>query len=211
MIGFYFTIIRCFVGSLIGGIVVSLVLVVGLAFLVRGIKSGSNFTPLTLVGSIVLFLFLSVQMVLLMGAHSIKGYANDVADDVRLTVRQFAAQTTELADGMTEWDGVAAEWKSLVADKYPVLGYCLRHTDLPQTIKVSAPSTAVANMDGLTMEMLASLNSYINYYMLRRILWALAFLAVGAVSLGFTLETSYSSASSYRYGGIDDIDARYDW
>lgn len=210
MIGFYVTIIRYFIGSLIGGIVVSIVLVVGLAFLVRGIKSSSNFTPLTLVGSIVVFLFVSVQMVLLMGAHSVKGYANDMADDVRMTVRQFPVQTTDFTEDMTEMDGVAAGWKAFVADKYPVLGYYLRYIDLPQNLNV-ASSSMVDNLDGLTVEMMASLNSYINYYMLRRILWALAFLVVGGIGLGFTLETSYSSSSSYRYGSIDDIDSRYDW
>ena len=210
MIGFYVTIIRYFIGSLIGGIVVSIVLVVGLAFLVRGIKSSSNFTPLTLVGSIVVFFFVSVQMVLLTGAHSVKGYANDMADDVRMTVRQFPVQTTDFTEDMTEMDGVAAGWKTFVADKYPVLGYYLRHIDLPQNLNV-ASSSMVDNLDGLTVEMMASLNSYINYYMLRRILWALAFLVVGGIGLGFTLETSYSSSSSYRYGSIDDIDSRYDW
>lgn len=151
------------VGSLLLGVLLTIVGVVLMFVLIRSWWRNCTFTPMSFVVGFILFFFLAFQAVLLCGAVTIKSYCDDVENTINVMV-----------DGFSEDVHFSAEDSQVILDnisrKWPLVGYYVNMADF----QGHTPAT-------IARAMADELRSYMNWFILRRIGWCLLFVVVGAV------------------------------
>lgn len=150
-------------GSLLLGVFLTILGIVLMFVLIRSWWRDSTFTPMSFVVGGILFFFLAFQAVLLCGAVTIKSYCDDVEmaiDGMVANVPDDILFSTE--DSQQILDRISEEW--------PLVGYYVNMADFQGHTSATIGSA-----------MADELRSYMNWFILRRVCWSLAFVVVGAI------------------------------
>ena len=182
-------------GSLLRGVFLTILGIVLMFVLIRSWWRDSTFTPMSFVVGGILFFFLAFQAVLLCGAVTIKSYCDDVEmaiDGMVANVPDDILFSTE--DSQQILDRISEEW--------PLVGYYVNMADFQGHTSATIGSA-----------MADELRSYMNWFILRRVCWSLAFVVVGAIIVIKTITRRANQlrrssgrltdrTSSYRSGGV---------
>ena len=167
-------------GSMLIGVLLTLIGCILMFVLIRGWWRNCAFTPISILVGVVLFLFLSFQSVLFCGAITIKSYGDKVEDYVNALVQNIPV-STEFSTQQT------LQVLNHISEEWPLVGYYVNQADFQGH---TPADIATAMVD--------ELRSYMNLFMLRRLGWSLLFVVIGATLVIKTLSTQNSSGRSPR-------------
>lgn len=171
-----FTIIENAFSCIFWGVLVSSLCMLLFIALIRGWYRNATFTPVSVVVSVLLFLFLSVQSVLLVGAVKIISLEEEYEEHIHSIVANAIG---------TETEAVTAEQSDVVLRQffcdYPLVAQYIEEGRF-------SGQTALELPHAITRE----LSSYMRWYIVRRLLWCLAFVVVGSVVVIRTISKSNS-------------------
>lgn len=197
--GALFTIINYSIGNLFLGIIITIVGVVLMFYIIKSWFNHKTFTPISFIVGGILFLFLSFQSVLMCGAITIKSYTDDVEYAINEWVVNVSdTDTFDQDDSQIILDNIVKEW--------PLVGYFLNWADFSGHTSATIASA-----------MAASIRVYMNWFILRRLLWILFFIIVGAVVVIKSMEGTRRSrrprsySSSYSSSSSSGRRKRYDY
>lgn len=163
------------IGSMLLGILFTILGIVLMFVLIRLWWKNSTFTPMSFLVGGILFFFLAFQSILLCGAVTIKSYCDDVEQAINVMVSQIP-DNVELTqeDSQAILDEVSKEW--------PLVGYYVNMADFRGH---TSANIAEAMAD--------ELNSFMNRFIWRRVGWSLLFIVIGAVIVIKTISINRSS------------------
>lgn len=176
------------VGSMLLGVILTLAGIALMFFLIKSWRRNSTFTLSSFIVGGVLFFFLAFQSILLCGAVTIKSYGDDIEAAINSMVAGLPQETVlTQADSQQLLDAISSEW--------PLVGYYVNLADF----RGHTPRTVAAAMAD-------ELDSYMNWYIFRRVCWSLLFVAVGAAVVIKTMDgksggrrvSSRRAPSTYR-------------
>lgn len=184
--GALFNIINHSIGNLFLGVFITILGVALMFFLIKSWFNHKTFTTLSFIIGAILFVFLSFQSILLCGAITIKTYTDEVEKNISEWVKNIPpSKEFDKEDSQIIMNGIMEEW--------PLVGYFVDTADFTGHTSLNiAPSMADA------------IREYMNWFILRRVLWSLFFTITGAVIVIKSMEgnssrrrrSSYSSSSS---------------
>ena len=158
------------VGSLLLGVLLTIVGIVLMFVLIRLWYRNCTFTPLSFVVGGVLFFFLAFQAVLICGAVTVKSYCDDVENAINVLVAVLSEDVHfSTGDSQAILDNISREWP--LVDDYVNMADFQGYT----------PATIAGSMAD-------ELRGCINWFILRRVGWCLLFVVVGAFILVKTME-----------------------
>lgn len=168
--------------SLIWGILITVVCLLLFFTLIRGWYKSATMTPVSYLVGFVLFLLLSFQSTLIMGAIKIIHISDFFAGEIQQVVQQFfqgnqevtVQQSTQIVENLV--------------DTYPVLGHFFQSGEFSGYTAAELPEA-----------MRTEICSFLRWFIVRRLLWCLAFVVIGAFlvikSLGSTHATKRRTTS----------------
>ena len=159
-----FDILRYSFSSLIWGVLISIACLALFVFLIKGWYKDATFSPISYIIGAVLFVFLSIQCILIVGSLKIL----DTTDYYEVQIANIVDKTYDAADEVTmgNADDII---KSVIAD-YPLLQYYISGGEFSGFTAKELPH-AIAE----------ELRSFMHWYIFRRILWCLGFVVIGAI------------------------------
>ncbi|MCM1108352.1 MAG: hypothetical protein NC388_04755 [Clostridium sp.] len=173
--GYLTNILAYSIGSLLLGIVLTIAGIALMFVLIRSWWRDSTFTPMSFLVGGILFFFLSYQAILLCGAVTIKSYCSDFEVAVDEMVSPLPG-FVEVPQGMT--DHILDE----VIERWPLIGYYVGSYE-------SWGHTSTDYAKAMSDES----HRFMNWYILRRIAWSLAFIIIGAMLVIKTISRKYNS------------------
>lgn len=182
-------------GSLLLGVFLTILGIVLMFVLIRSWWRDSTFTPMSFVVGGILFFFLAFQAVLLCGAVTIKSYC----DDVETAINGLVANVPDDIPFSTE---DSQQILDCISEEWPLVGYYVNMADFQGHTSATIGSA-----------MADELRSYMNWFILRRVCWSLAFVVVGAIIVIKTITRRTNQlrrssgrltdrTSSHRSGGV---------
>ena len=178
--GVFIDILLHSIGNLFLGVILTIAGVVLMFVLIQSWYKNSQFSVGSYIAGACLFVFLSFQSVLLCGAVTVKSYT----DDIEVLINGWVSNIPESTAFSREDSQRILEG---LVDEYPLVGRFVDTADFTG----HTPSNIAASM-------MSELRSCMNYYMLRRVLWGLAFIIISA----FLVIKSMDTAGGYgRRGG----------
>lgn len=187
--GFLLEILSYSIGYVFWGAFLTFLGVFLMFFLIKAWRKNYQFTLISFIVGVILFFFLSFQSILLCGALSIKSYSDEFESTINSLVSQLPSTTQFTQDDSQQ------VLDYLTSDR-PLVGYFVNWADFsghtPQTL-------ATAMVD--------ELNSTMNYYILRRVLWSLFFVVTSVILILKTMD----SIDSHRRqrGNFSDRETQY--
>ncbi len=171
--GALFNILSHSIGSLVSGVLFTVIGTALLFLIIKGWRKDSTFTPLSYAVGGVLFFFLAFHAILICGALTIKGYCTDIEMYVNTLVAGFPDYTVfTQEDSQQILDKIRVE--------VPIVAYYLDWADFHG----HTPENIAAAMAD-------EMRSYMNWFILRRVGWSLLFIVIGAVFVIKTMEAEY--------------------
>ena len=171
-------------GSLLVGVVLTIVGIIAMYMLIRLWWRNSTFSIASILVGVVLFFFLSFQSILLCGAITIKSYCDDVEHYVNVLVQNVSSMHSfSTEDSQLILDQISKEW--------PLVGYYVNMADFQGHTS-----------DTIAQAMSDELRSYMNWFIFRRICWSLLFVVVGAIIVIKTISIRNSSHRYSRRSGV---------
>lgn len=182
-----FNILTYSMGSLLLGIILTIV-GIGLMFVfVKLWWKVDTFTPMSFICGFILFFFLAFQSVLFCGAVTIKSYC----DDIEIAINQIVDKIP-LNNRFSQEDSQLI--LNQISETWPLVGYYVNMADF----EGHTPAT-------IAKAMADELRSVMNWFILRRIGWSLLFVFIGAVAIIKSISGRYQSGRSLStrrtYGG----------
>ena len=160
------------------GVLITSVLMTVVYFVLRQVNRGTVSTiPFFLVG-VVLFVSLSFQQTLMVGAIKAKGYLNAVAE--------YVEEIADVKDGIVERTSreVNSDYVQKIKKQFP---------EFSLFVDVDKFGESLNDMGTTVTKMKENTSSSLNYYILRRIMWSLGFL-VAAIVIVCLLDSGSSSS-----------------
>lgn len=173
--GAFFNILSNSIGSLIIGLLLTAAAMALMFFIIKSWYKHNTFTPLSYIVGAVLFLILSFHASIICGAITIKGYG----DDAERLINGYVSALD--ADALLSADDSQAIIERLGED-LPLVEYYADYADFHG----HTPSTIAAAMND-------ELQSFMNEYILKHVLWLLFFAVVGAFCIIRTTERGLAS------------------
>lgn len=170
------------ISCLFWGVVIAIVVTAIVLFLVKGLVN-KELSLLSWCAALVMLVLLAIQATLMVGAIKAKGMVSDIEDTVG-SLMQTARNTSTTASEQLQ----ITDWIDEVEDEYPFIENIVDFDNLSE----EDPEEIVEVIGN-------EVNSYLNWYIVRRILWSLGFLVVG-VLLTVKLMERRTSSSIYDYG-----------
>ena len=159
-----FDILRYSFSSAIWGILIALVCMALFVVLIKGWYKDATFSPVSYVIGAILFLFLSIQCILIVGSLKIL----DTTDYYEMEITQIVDISYDTLDEVTM--GQADDIIKVIIDRFPLLQYYISGGEFSGFTAKELPHA-----------MADELRSFMRWYIFRRILWCLGFVIVGAV------------------------------
>ncbi len=159
-----FDILRYSFSSAIWGILIAVACMVLFVFLIKGWYKDATFSPVSYVIGAILFLFLSIQCILIVGSLKIL----DTTDYYEMEITQIVDSSYDTLDEVTM--GQADDIIKVIIDRFPLLQYYISGGEFSGFTAKELPHA-----------MADELRSFMRWYIFRRILWCLGFVIVGAV------------------------------
>lgn len=167
--------------ALLWGGLLSIVFIVLLYLLIRAFYPSYKLTILSGLVMFVLWIFLFIQSTMMVGALYAKGYV----DDIKAVVATFVAETVDASNSLTQSQQQVSQLKLYLTEQYPMLEPYLNRLDVQELMDENMP------MENALTE---GINKTINFYILKRVLWMVAFWIIG----GFLYHFFQQRRSSYR-------------
>ena len=168
-----YDILRYSISSVIWGILIAVACMSLFVFLIKGWYKDATFSPVSYVIGAVLFLFLSVQCVLIVGSLKII----DTTDYYETEIANIVDSAYDTADEITI--GQADDIIQVIIDRFPLLQYYIGGGEFSGFTAKELPHA-----------MADELRSFMRWYIFRRILWCLGFVIVGAICVIRSLSKS---------------------
>lgn len=168
-----YDILRYSISSVIWGILIAVACMALFVFLIKGWYKDTTFSPVSYVIGAVLFLFLSVQCVLIVGSLKII----DTTDYYETEIANIVDSAYDTADEITI--GQADDIIQVIIDRFPLLQYYIGGGEFSGFTAKELPHA-----------MADELRSFMRWYIFRRILWCLGFVIVGAICVIRSLSKS---------------------
>lgn len=168
-----YDILRYSFSSVIWGILIAVVCMTLFVFLIKGWYKDATFSPISYIIGAVLFLFLSVQCILIVGSLKII----DTIDYYETEISRIVDSAYGAADEVTM--GQADDIIQVIIDRFPLLQYYISGGEFSGFTAKELPHA-----------MADELRSFMRWYIFRRILWCLGFVIVGAVCVIRSLSKS---------------------
>lgn len=169
-----FDILRYSFSSAIWGILIAGACMALFVVLIKGWYKDATFSLVSYVIGAILFLFLSIQCILIVGSLKIL----DTTDYYEMEITRIVESSFDAADEVTmrQSDDII----KLIIDRYPLLHYYIGGGEFTGFTAKQLPH-AIAD----------ELRSFMHWYIFRRILWCLGFVIVGAVCVIKSLSKKY--------------------
>ena len=181
------------VGCIFWGSLAAISITVGVWFLCRCFDC---YPSLIMYGILVaLFLLVSFQTTILTGALYVKGYVADAEEYASTLLMIDQERSFSVSD--------VNHYCELLCDRFPMLKPFLKNVDMSGA--VDSASSGYGLMSFLTER----LNTTINNYILRRILWLGGFAFVAILSILYTSRNNTSSYSSATYGNDGQVGLQF--
>lgn len=159
-----YDILRYSFSSVIWGILIAVACMALFVFLIKGWYKDATFSPISYIIGAVLFLFLSIQCILIVGSLKII----DTTDYYETEISRIVDSAYDAADEVTM--GQADDIIQVIIDRFPLLQYYIGGGEFSGFTAKELPHA-----------MADELRSFMRWYIFRRILWCLGFVIVGAV------------------------------
>lgn len=175
-----FEILRYSFSSVIWGVLIAISCMALFVFLIKGWYKDATFSPVSYLVGAVLFLFLSFQCVLIVGSLKIISMTDDYEQQITALVQSYSPED-EVSQAQ------ASEVIDAIINEFPILEYYISGGEFSGYTASQLPA-AVAQ----------ELRSFMRWYIFRRILWCLGFVAVGAFLVIRSLSKNYTNPRRER-------------
>ena len=175
-----FEILRYSFSSVIWGVLIAVSCMALFVFLIKGWYKDATFSPVSYLVGAVLFLFLSFQCVLIVGSLKIISMTNEYEQQITALVQSYSPED-EVSQAQ------ASEVIDAIIDEFPILEYYIGGGEFSGYTASQLPA-AIAQ----------ELRSFMRWYIFRRILWCLGFVAVGAFLVIRSLSKNYTNLRRER-------------
>ena len=175
-----FEILRYSFSSVIWGVLIAIFCMALFVFLIKGWYKDATFSPVSYLVGAVLFLFLSFQCVLIVGSLKIISMTDDYEQQITALVQSYSPED-EVSQAQ------ASEVIDAIINEFPILEYYIGGGEFSGYTASQLPA-AIAQ----------ELRSFMRWYIFRRILWCLGFVAVGAFLVIRSLSKNYTNLRRER-------------
>lgn len=175
-----FEILKYSFSSVIWGVLIAVSCMALFVFLIKGWYKDATFSPVSYLVGAVLFLFLSFQCVLIVGSLKIISMTDEYEQQITALVQSYSPED-EVSQAQ------ASEVIDAIIDKFPILEYYIGGGEFSGYTASQLPA-AIAQ----------ELRSFMRWYIFRRILWCLGFVAVGAFLVIRSLSKNYTNTRRER-------------
>ena len=175
-----FEILRYSFSSVIWGVLIAIFCMALFVFLIKGWYKDATFSPVSYLVGAVLFLFLSFQCVLIVGSLKIISMTDDYEQQITALVQSYSPEA-EVSQAQ------ASEVIDAIINEFPILEYYIGGGEFSGYTASQLPA-AIAQ----------ELRSFMRWYIFRRILWCLGFVAVGAYLVIRSLSKNYTNQRRER-------------
>lgn len=175
-----FEILRYSFSSVIWGVLIAIFCMALFVFLIKGWYKDATFSPVSYLVGAVLFLFLSFQCVLIVGSLKIISMTDEYEQQITTLVQSYSPED-EVSQAQ------ASEVIDAIINEFPILEYYISGGEF-SGYTVSQLPAAIAQ----------ELRSFMRWYIFRRILWCLGFVAVGAFLVIRSLSKNYTNTRRER-------------
>lgn len=196
-IGLLYDILTYSAGSLIIGLIVTLLLVGLLFFIVKGFFPQSTFSPLSIVVGVVLTFFLGYRMITMCGAISLKWMCDDFETYINgLIPEKMLQEAVPLSESETD----------VIMDK--------ALNEFPILSQFVGGGTFIGNdTSNIAHAMATTLNEFLNQFIWQSLLWGFVYLVIAAALVVWTLKKQWdhrlSSSGRYTAGHSTTSSGRY--
>ena len=170
-----FDILRYSFSSAIWGVLIAIICMALFVFLIKGWYKDATFSPISYIIGAILFMFLSIQCVLIVGSLKIISTTDYYETEISRIVDNKYDATDEVTKGQAD------DIIQVIIDRFPILHYY-----------ISGGQFSGFTVKELPHAMVDELRSFMRWYIFRRILWCLAFVIIGAVCVIKSLSRNYN-------------------
>jgi len=170
-----FDILRYSFSSAIWGVLIAIACMALFIFLIKGWYKDATFSPVSYLIGVILFLFLSIQCVLIVGSLKIISTTDYYETEITNIVNSIYDASDEVS--IKKSDDIIKE----IIDRFPILHYYIGGGEFSGYTAKELPHV-----------MADELRSFMRWYIFRRILWCLGFVIVGAICVIKSLSRSYT-------------------
>ena len=170
-----FDILRYSFSSAIWGVLIAIICMALFVFLIKGWYKDATFSPVSYIIGAILFVFLSVQCVLIIGSLKIISTTDYYETEISRIVDNKYDATDEVTKGQAD------DIIQVIIDRFPILHYY-----------ISGGQFSGFTVKELPHAMVDELRSFMRWYIFRRILWCLGFVIVGAICVIKSLSRNYT-------------------
>ncbi len=179
-----FELLRFSFSSIIWGILITAICLALFFFLIRGWYRNATFTPISYVIGFFLFLLLAFQCTMIVGAIKIINISPYYESQIQQLVGTYFPPSQEITRQESEQ---VIDW---LVTEYPILQHYFDSGEFTGYTAQQLPAV-----------MGAEIRSFLRFYILRRLLWCLGFVIVGAVLVIRSIAKGYERkrSNSSRY------------
>lgn len=159
-----FELLRFSFSSIIWGILITVICLALFFFLIRGWYRNATFTPISYVIGFFLFLLLAFQCTMIVGAIKIINISPYYESQIQQMVSTYFPPSQEVTGQESEQ---VIDW---LVTEYPILRHYFDTGEFTGYTAQQLPAV-----------MGSEIRSFLRFYILRRLLWCLGFVIVGAV------------------------------
>ena len=170
-----FDILRYSFSSAIWGVLIAIICMALFVFLIKGWYKDATFSPISYIIGAILFMFLSIQCVLIVGSLKIISTIDYYETEISRIVDNKYDATDEVTKGQAD------DIIQVIIDRFPILHYY-----------ISGGQFSGFTVKELPHAMVDELRSFMRWYIFRRILWCLGFVIIGAVCVIKSLSRNYN-------------------
>jgi hypothetical protein len=170
-----FDILRYSFSSAIWGVLIAIICMALFVFLIKGWYKDATFSPISYIIGAILFMFLSIQCVLIVGSLKIISTTDYYETEISRIVDNKYDATDEVTKGQAD------DIIQVIIDRFPILHYY-----------ISGGQFSGFTVKELPHAMVDELRSFMRWYIFRRILWCLGFVIIGAVCVIKSLSRNYN-------------------
>lgn len=158
------------IGNLIWGVLLTVIGIALMFLIIKAWRKDAYFSPASYIVAFVLFFFLSFQSILMCGAITIKSGTDEIRSYINRMVEDIPDDIPfSTSNSQQILDNICAE--------YPIVGEYVDWADFE-----GHDSSTIADA------MAEELNSYLNWYILRRVGWSVLFVVIGAILILKTMD-----------------------
>lgn len=170
-----FELLKFSFSSIVWGIFITIVCMTLFFVLIRGWYKSATFKPVSYLIGIILFFLLSFQCTMIVGALKIIHISDEYESQIQQVVNKYYSPMQEVEEEQSR------ELIQMLIEENPVLEYYVGGGEFTGYSAAELPQ-AVGK----------ALRTFLRWYILRRLLWCIGFVVVGAILVIRTISQSYS-------------------